>query len=465
MSFRICLAIACLTLTACTTVQSPVSPSLVITNVTVIDPIDGVSENQTVVLQGDNIVSINDSRELVAAKTLIDGTGKFLIPGLWDMHVHLTYDDRFTPTMPEAFLRYGITSVRDTGGMLDELVPVVRQMQRPDAIAPRVYFSGPLLDGERVVYDGDSRPLIGIGNATPGIARANVQAVHNAGASFIKIYELVSPTVFSALVNEAEARNLPIASHVPLSMTASTAGPHVDSMEHLRNVELDCAANSDALLAERARRLANPEPASGHTLRSGLHSLQRLDAIAVLDETRCAAVLATLTETIQVPTLRLNAIAWAPPDEQSDWDEALSLMPPEVQDDWGKPSGRFPADRSQRDLRFAEYSFGMVDRMNKAGVPIGAGTDTPIGVAIPGYSLHRELEMLNYAGLTELETLRAATVTPAAFLGLDDTMSRVQVGMKADLVLLRSNPLLNIRNTRDIAVVIAKGQIVYEGGR
>ena len=443
----------------CVSVSTEPGERFAIRNVTVIDP-DGVREDQTVVVSGDEIVYAGNSVGAPAATGTIDGEGRYLIPGLWDMHVHLTYDDRFTPTMPAMFIRWGITSVRDTGGMLPELLPVVARMRIPSIAAPRVWFSGPLQDGRHVVYDGDSRPLIGTDNPTPEAARANVQAVHAAGASFIKIYELVSPEVFEALRDEARSLDMPIASHVPLSMKASVAGPQTDSMEHLRNVELDCAADHEALAATRVDILNTPDPDSGYALRAGLHQLQRLPAIANLDDDRCDVVLASLTNTIQVPTLRLNAMAFAPPSEAPGWTAALAEMPDSVVEDWGRPNPRFPDDPADRDLRFATYSLDMVGRMNRAGVPIGAGTDTPIGRAIPGYSLHRELEMLVEAGLTPLEAITAATVQPARFVGMQDEMGRVQSGMKADLVLLDANPLADIRNTTVIRHVISQGVIV-----
>jgi imidazolonepropionase-like amidohydrolase len=171
-------------------------------------------------------------------------------------------------------------------------------------------------------------------------------------------------------------------------------------------------------------------------------------------------VLASLTETIQVPTLRLNAIPLAPPYEQTDWDDAISAMLPAVQKEWNMPNQFIPKDYEKRDLRFSHYSLKMVQRMLDAGVPIGAGTDTPIGLAIPGYSLHRELEMLVRAGMTPLQALEASTIRPAEFLGIQDQMGTIEVGKRADLVLLAKNPLEDIRNTRQIDTVISKGKVM-----
>jgi uncharacterized protein (DUF1499 family) len=438
---------------------------IIISNVTLIDAKQGLLENTTVTIRGDEIVNVSTAVSASEAGAppsgkIIDGQDKYLIPGLWDMHVHLTYDDRFTELMPQTFLSWGITSVRDTGGMMQDLLPVIAKMRAPDALSPRVYFSGPLLDGQHVVYDGNSRPLIGTQNSDVEQARENVRRLKNGGVDFIKIYELVSPNVFAALVDEAQIHSLPIASHVPLHMLASTVGNRVGTMEHLRNIELDCATNAEDLLKDRREKLTAKNVASGYALRSSIHSSQRLDAIAALDEERCAQVLATLTETIQVPTLRLNALPLAPPYEQLDWEKALSAMLPEVKLEWNQPVASIPKDYAQRDLRFSQYSLQMVKRMLDAGVPVGAGTDTPIGLAIPGYSLHRELEMLVRAGMTPLQALEAATIRPTEFLHLEDQFGTIEVGKRADLVLLSANPLEDIRNTRQIDLVISKGNIV-----
>ncbi len=460
---KIFLPIILLLLVSCSasdTQHDTSSASIAIEHVTIIDAKNGLQEDMTVIFEADEILHVSPSPSAPAASKTIDGTGKFLIPGLWDMHVHLTYDDRFTALMPATFLSYGITSVRDTGGLIDKIIPVVETMQKPGAIAPRVYFSGPLLDGNHVVYDGNSRPEIGVRNEDEARARQNVKALKAKGADFIKIYELVSPTVFAAMVEEANSLNMPIASHVPLSMTASSAGPRVDSMEHLRNVELDCANNHAELHRARVQALQNYVPGSGHALRSSLHSSQRIPAVEAFDEERCAAVLSSLTSTTQVPTLRLNAMALIPPFERDDWLAALQQMVPEVQAEWLNAPSWFEPDMTKREVRFQKYSIDMVGRMHSAGVPIGAGTDTPIGMAIPGYSLHNELGFLVRAGLSPIEALRSATIRPAEFLNLEDKMGTIEVGKVADLVLLSANPLADISNTRSIELVVSKGKLV-----
>ena len=432
-----------------------------ITNVTTIDAVNGVRENQTVIFDGDEITIIQSADVEIAVDEIVDGRGKFLIPGLWDFHVHLTYDDRFTESMPALFLSYGITSVRDTGGLMHKVLPVVEEMRADNAIAPRVFFAGPLLDGNFVVYDGDGRPEIGVQNQTPDDARETISILKEQGVDFIKIYEMVSPAVFEAMVEAANELDLPIDSHVPLSMRASTAGPLVDSIEHLRNIEMDCASNSPELYETRLERLKNAEGLSGADLRSSLHTLQRLPSIRNYDEERCDQTLEALSATTQVPTLRLVSMSYAPPYLREDWQEALSRLPPEAAGPWREfteeRTANIPADV---DTTYADWGLFLTGRAHAAGVPIGAGTDTPIAFAVPGYSLHSELEFLVRAGLSPLEALQSATVRPAEYFSLQDEMGSIDVGKRADMVLLDANPLDDIANTKAISLVVSKGQVL-----
>jgi hypothetical protein len=231
-------------------------------------------------------------------------------------------------------------------------------------------------------------------------------------------------------------------------------------MEHFRNIELDCASDHEALHKIRRELLMNPAGLSGYALRSSMHELQRMPAIRSLDEDRCDYVLSKLTDTIQVPTAGLNTILLNSMYERDDWSEALSYMPEDVREEWQHAPDWLPADKANRDTTFARYTMNMIKRMNAAGVPIGAGTDTPIAQAIPGYSLLNELEILVTAGLTPLEAIAAATLRPAEFLSLQDQMGTIDVGKVADLVLLHADPLEDINNIRKIAAVISQGRLL-----
>ncbi|MEM9177499.1 MAG: hydrolase, partial [Myxococcota bacterium] len=260
------LVIASLMLGCATPREASVSEAaLAIDDVTVIH-VDGgtdrgvttrVEAGRRVVVDGDRIVWVGPTGQGPAARERIDGAGRFLIPGLWDAHVHFLYDAALTEAMPGLFLDWGVTSVRDTGGHFATQVALRDRLRAEGAPAPRIFLSGPLLDGRHVVYDGETaaQPALGTSVPDPEVAARQVAALAAGGADLIKIYELVSPEVFAALVAAAREDGLPIASHVPLSMTADVAGPQVDSMEHLRNVEIACARDWRALHAARLQAL------------------------------------------------------------------------------------------------------------------------------------------------------------------------------------------------------------------
>ena len=433
---------------------------LAITNVSVIDVVSGGVSKQSVLVNEGKIARLLDPGESVGQSLeVIDGTGQFLLPGLWDMHVHIVYEEQLIQQMPDLFLDYGVTSVRDTGALLANIQPELARWQALGGAAPDIFFSGPLLDGRLVVYDGNGRTEIGRSNATAQAAREQVADLVAAGVDFIKIYELVSPDVFAALVESAGAANIPIAAHVPLSMMAETAGPRVQSMEHLRNIEIACADDAESLFDARETMIEFPGDRSGYELRRDLHQSQRSVALSTADSEsdRCQRVIESLKRTIQVPTLRLNTLPQYSPIRRPDWRDALSDVPEALANQWIETATFFAGQENSVSEQLSSWSLELVDAMQRAGVPIGAGTDTPIGQAIPGYSLHTELERLVDAGLSERQALFAATVVPAMFLKLEGVMGQVKPGMEADLIVLADNPLDDIKHTRTIQAVISDG--------
>ena len=442
--------------------DAPEPIDLALTNVTVIDAMTPVRRNQTVLIDDGRIIDIVDSDTApeMPASEQIDASGQYLIPGLWDFHVHFTFDKRFTDAMAGLFLYHGITNVRDTGGLLEDLLPVVDTLRSAGSDAPNIWYSGPLLDGKDVVYDGVNFPGLGIANPTPESARANIAEIHAAGASFLKIYEMVTPEVFAAIVQEAGARNLPIDGHVPLSMRARDVAPQVQSLEHLRNYEMDCVRDPKAWLAVRQEELANLGNEPGNVLRSRLHRLQRLPAITSEDADVCAETTEALKATITVPTLRMNSMDLYVPFDRDDFDQAMDLIPASVSEEWRLARDELEASEKPVDTTFAEWSLRRTGELHAAGAPIAAGTDTPIGWSIPGYSLHTELEQYVEVGMTPLEALHSATVKPAEFFGLENEMGQIKTGFLADAVLLSANPIDNILNTRSIEAVINQGKLL-----
>jgi hypothetical protein len=415
-----------------------------------------------VLIDNGRIIDIvdSDTAPKTPATEQIDANGQYLIPGLWDFHVHFTFDKRFTDAMAGLFLYHGITNVRDTGGLLEDLLPVVDTLRSAGSNAPKIWYSGPLLDGKDVVYDGVNFPGLGIANPTPEAARTNIAEIHAAGASFLKIYEMVTPEVFAAIVDEAGIRNLPIDGHVPLSMRARDVAPQVQSLEHLRNYEMDCVSDPELWLAARQAELANVGNEPGNVLRSRLHTLQRLTAIIAEDPAVCAETTEALKATITVPTLRMNSMDLYVPFSRDDFDRAMDLIPASVSEEWRNARDALAAAEEPVDTTFAEWSLRRTGELHAAGAPIAAGTDTPIGWSIPGYSLHTELEQYVEVGMTPLEALHSATVKPAEFFGLENEMGQIKAGAVADAVLLNANPLEDITATRSVEAVINRGVLL-----
>src|SRR6056297_244349 len=169
--FSVLLAFLILLFTACQSIETEYEDATVIQNITTIDAENGLYENQTVVIQDGKIVEVSSSDELSISdgnNVIIDGSGKYLIPGLWDAHVHFSYIEELAPSMFDLFLVYGITSVRDTGGRIEFVKQWKDRAVENPAEAPRVMIAGPLLDGEPNVYDGSSpgRPPLSVGLET-----------------------------------------------------------------------------------------------------------------------------------------------------------------------------------------------------------------------------------------------------------------------------------------------------------
>lgn len=442
-------------------------PVTAVTGATVVDAKQRI-RNATVLIQGNTIVAVGPSSAIkvpVNARS-IDGRGKFLIPGLWDAHVHLSYyPDLSIEASYPLFIANGITSVRDTGGLVDIVLPMREAANAPNAIAPRVHVSGPLVDGTQRVYAGlNGRPNISVGVSTPEDARTQIDALHAAGVDLIKLYEMNSPETFKAAAQRANELGLPITSHVPLSMDAvGAAEAGVDGMEHLRNLELSCAVNFQALLAERRKTLANSQDMDGGDLRSTLHRMQRDAAIEAQDSERCNEVIAALRreQVFQTPTLTVNTVATKRLFADPEWQKTFVYLPPKVQEQWAAGAARF--DQSMKPSpasdAFTQWSYAMVKKLQDGGVKVMAGTDNPIGFLTPGFSLHKELAFLVESGLTPMEALTAATLHPAQFMRVDDKLGTVEVGKLADLVLLDADPRKDIGNAHKINTVIKDGRI------
>lgn len=439
--------------------------AICIENVSVINPEKGLTENQTVIIQDDKIFKIVSSKELQLSpkNQIIDGTGKYLMPGLWDVHVHFAYMEELAPSMFNLFLGYGITSVRDTGGKIKFVKGWKEKALASPKNAPRVMIAGPLLDGMPNVYDGSApnRPPLSIGLESEEAVSKMVNELDSIGVDLLKAYEMLTPEQFKLITKMGREKGLKVTGHVPLSMdviSASNAG--LNSMEHMRNLELSCASNTDELLQQRIKLLELEKDSAGGILRSKLHELQRETAIKNYDENKANEVLAILAKnrTWQIPTLALGTFLTNRHFEKPEWQESITFLPEAIKQEWVKSAAsvkQMPVTPFR--TQYSDWSVNMVGKIHRAKIGIMAGTDSPIALLTPGYSLHEELAMLVKAGLTPLEAIKTATLNPAIYFNLQNELGAIEEGMWADLVLLDANPLENIANTKSINAVIKHG--------
>jgi imidazolonepropionase-like amidohydrolase len=427
--------------------QSTSTPDLIIQDVTVIDTAGGPAlPHRTVIVHDGKIEEIVSSAAVTDGKrpgVHVDGSGKFLIPGLWDMHVHMVFGDWFPRgkevTLP-LFIANGITGVRDMGGELEVLQQWRKEIGAGTLIGPRMVISGPMLDGPQPRFPSS------IAIKTPEDGRRAVDDLKRRGADFIKLQSLIPRDAVFAIADEARKDGITFVGHVPDSVRASEASnAGQKSFEHLIGIFEGSSPLEDEFLKG---------------------SKNETKFLATYDPARAAALFALLAKnhTWQCPTLVWerggNVI------DQTDFakDMRAKYAPAYWKDvTWKRFTEEIEHDLNADDLatrkRFVEKELEVVNAMHRAGIPFLAGTDTPPGVYIfPGFSLHEELQRFVAAGFTPMEALQTATLNPAKFLGMDDRLGTIEKGKLADMVLLDANPLDDIRNTQKIAAVIVNGR-------
>ena len=439
----------------------------VVENVGIIDPIDGLELNMSVVIKENKILDIFKTREIVLSpkNKVHKGTNKFIIPGLWDSHIHFAFEKDLATSMPNLFLYHGITSLRDTGGEFDFVNKFKQEAISNPKTKSRVKIAGPLIDGKFNVYDGSNIyfPKLSIQNIDNNQLERNVRLLIDKKVDFLKAYEMLSPAQFKILSNLAKENNLKLTGHVPLSMSvieASNLG--LNSMEHLRNLELSMTEMSEKLFQERKNLLLNKSSIKGSELRSLIHSKQRMKSINDLDSIKINNVIDALikNDVWQIPTLILYKNFANKTFKNPDYLQFLNLLPEERKEEWIKKINAIDNAISKDVVEYTVWSKKMVDFMHDRGISFMAGTDTPIGFLIPGLSLHQEIQELYESGLSELEAIQTATINPAKYFNLENSLGRIKSGFIADLIILDKNPLESISNTKSIHAVIKEGHLM-----
>jgi imidazolonepropionase-like amidohydrolase len=432
------------------TVISP-SSATYITHVTVIDTKAGKEmQDRTVIISGDRISEVRDSKgmEPPAGTKVVVGRGKYLIPGLWDMHVHAVFAERLDTMFP-MFVANGVLGIRDMGTSMtfSDIDQLRQQIANGSRVGPRIVAAGPILDGRPKPL----RPNI-LAITTPEEGRETVRRLKTSGADFIKVYSDLSRDSFLAIVEEAKKQNIPFAGHVPFSVTAleaSDAGQK--SMEHLWGIYLACSSREEELRTEMLKGGVN---LSG----SDRIRLELDEAAASYDERKAANVFAHLARngTWLVPTFTAVVPDTEIFDVRVTTDPRLKYITPAIQKQWTEAASAGAAIKSKS----FERKIQIVGAAHRAGVALLAGTDTsrvqPYTYA--GFSLLDELALLVRAGLTPIESLQTATINPARFLGMEKEWGTIEKGKIANLVLLNADPLADIHNITKISGVFLAGK-------
>jgi imidazolonepropionase-like amidohydrolase len=437
--------------------------AVLIHDITVIDCTGAAPmEHMTVKIVGSRIVELRKSRpaDAASAPVVIDGSGKFLIPGLSDMHVHLfNHISRRRPNtwyFP-LFIANGVTSVREMWTKPSDM-PAIRRWRSEFASGhsalPRILAVGTLLDGRTTTAANAAMALPGqdadvVTNRRE--AHERVKEIKRAHVDFIKTYSNLSREAYFALIKESRAAQLPVAGHVPFTVTAdeaSNAGQR--TMEHLNQILETCSTDSQAIMQV-------PGPEWNSTWDARLAD--------TYDRARCQSLFALLAKnhTWQVPTLvRQREHYFTGNARAYTEDDRLKYVPNEEKKRWHafvEKRRALSVEEEKADDRLWQINEGVISDMARAGVPLMTGTDLGNEFIFPGFSVHDELALLVEAGLSPMQALEAATRQPAECVGKLGEMGTIASGKIADLVILTANPLLNIRNTQKIETVIINGRV------
>ncbi len=436
-------------------------PVLLIKNVTLIDGTGTAPRNNVSVLISDGkIVEIGDPSAVKVPKSafVIDGSGKFLIPGLWDMHVHTLYESGPTRYFP-LLIANGVTSVRDMNGPLSiaEINGLRKQIRAGEVLGPTIFAPGPLIDGPRPPRA--MGPNV-VSVKTEEEARAAVRDLKKQGADFIKIYNRITPALLASIADESKKQDIPFVGHIPHQVAAKMASEAgIASIEHFSGVLEGASLNEEALLEISRAILSGDNPPLADQMKV---VEARKEILTAIDEKKLRDLIDRFlrNKTWQTPTLVSNRIlAWPPDEPQLLKDERLRYVTLETEKEWSANGlGRRLLFGTMKD-RYPKI-LEIVGLMNRAGVRFLAGTDLGVAYVFAGSSLHDELELFVKAGLTPMEALQTATKNPAEFMGVGNSVGTLEKGKVADIVILDANPLSDIKNIRKLDAVILRGRYI-----
>jgi imidazolonepropionase-like amidohydrolase len=381
---------------------------------------------------------------------VVDATGKFLIPGLWDMHIHPLDEKDYLAL----FTANGVTGVRVMRGE-----PVhhkwLQEISAGKLIGPRMVISSPFIDGPDPLFSGS----IIVSNEDEG--RRAVRKVKKEGADLVKVFNDIPPDAYFAIAHEAKKQGIPFVGHVPYVVSAAEASDAgQQSIEHCYFVLLACSSRSEEELKKELKETLVTRPGSLPHMRARIKQL----ADITYSGKKAAELFARFVKngTWVCPTLMLYLSVSFRDEKDLANDTRLKYMPLSIKDSWKNDVDvAWATGEGRADFRkLCENHLAIVGAMRDAGVGLLAGMDTTgVAYCFPGFGLHDELALFVQAGLSPMQALQTATYNAAKCLGKLDSMGTIEQGKVADLVLLDANPLQDIRNTQKIAAVVVGGKI------
>jgi hypothetical protein len=386
----------------------------------------GPVRDSVILIENGLIVAVGPHSQVPIPKdaAILDASGKYAVPGLWDMHAHYEQVE-----WGPIYLAAGVTSVRDVGNEFDFIRTVHDELDRKEnpAIGPHLEFAG--------VIDGTGPITLGAVIAdTPEQALSWVREYKAAGARQIKIYSSVKPEIVKAITTDAHARDMTVTGHIPEGMTA-IEGVH-DGMDQINHIEFELAYFATPVLGADGKPDSTKPP------------------VLQLDGPRAKDLISTLQvhHTVLDPTVALSE-TFSNTRPLNQLEPGIDHLPAQLREALDSP----PATGDKAVLANAWWQAMMATlrALHAAGVPMVAGTDQ----AIPGYSLHREMELYVEAGFTPLEALQAATIVAARALGVEKESGTLEAGKRGDVLLLNADPLADIHNTRAVWRTVAAGAV------
>lgn len=420
---------------------------MTIDNVTIVDVADGTrAHNQSISFDGDRIIAIGRS-PLGGPGRRVDGTGLFVLPGFWDMHVHSHRERRWTYHYP-LFRAFGITGVRDAGTHLGSGL-AHRAQATVDPLAPRVIWGSPIVDGAPPVNN------FGLSAEDETSARILVRELHGLGFDFLKVYDRLSPEAYYGLTSEARRLGMPVEGHVPLALSPDhvvASGQRL--IDHLTLIAEGCSPRTLSVI--HAKNAENPRESDGLSI---LMTNEVASAMADFDIRICKPLFDRLARkrVWQVPTF-VQLEAFVSPTAPPDWQVRRDYVSPGLRADWESSVKEADPAALANGRKILDIQLSMLKPMADAGVPILAGTDSSSEMWVfAGFSLHRELELFVEAGLSPLQAIRTATLNPRVYAGHDRGKPLIRPGERADLVLFAADPTADIGGLATIRGVVARG--------